>query len=84
MRSKAPESRFQTCSANAQPKGVLVHYCGRGFESHSCQKILKLFRETVEYIGAIFNVEEDNKLVETLIKNQNVIRSYCYCYFVFC
>jgi hypothetical protein len=44
--------------------------------------ILKLFREAVDYIGAIVNPEEDYKLVETLTINQNVIRSYCY--FVFC
>jgi hypothetical protein len=30
-RSKAPDSSFQTCSANAHPKGVLVRYYGRGF-----------------------------------------------------
>jgi hypothetical protein len=42
----------------------------------------KLFREAVEYIGAIVNPEEDYKLVETLTINQNVIRNYCYLYFV--
>ena len=42
----------------------------------------KLFRDAIEYIGAIVNPEEDYKLVETLTINQIVIRSYCY--FVFC
>jgi hypothetical protein len=50
-------------------------------ESHSRQKILRLFREAVENIVAIVNPEDDYKLVETLIKNQNVIRSYCSFYF---
>jgi deoxyhypusine synthase len=36
---------------------------------------LKLSREAVEYIGSIVIPEDDYKLVETLIKNQNVIRS---------
>ena len=46
------------------------------------RKILKLFGDAIEYIGAVVNPEEDYKLVETLTINQNVIR--CYCYFVFC
>jgi hypothetical protein len=41
-----------------------------------------MWREAVEYIGAIVNPVDDYKLVESLIKNQNVIRGYCY--FVFC
>jgi hypothetical protein len=44
-------------------------------ESHSRQKILRLFREAVENIVAIVTPEDDYKLLETLIKNQYIIRS---------
>ena len=42
-RSKAPDSRFNSFYRFLQTESVLVHVCGRGFESHFWHRLFLLF-----------------------------------------